>query len=293
MKTMKFSMKRSMIPAALLTCAAVIFSTFALAQESSERVLPLEGGRNFRDLGGYLAADGKQVKWGRLYRSGALHKLTGEDYRHVEELGIKTVVDFRSTEERASEKTQWRAGDMQHLSWDYAMDYGDMARLFQNPELNGADMEQLMGKMYVQLLHQQKPHYRAMFERLIASDEPLLFHCTAGKDRTGIGAALILTALGVEAKTIEADYVLSDSLLDPRDLMQLPENASEKDKAMFEFFAQLPEPVIDALMGARPSYLQSAFAEMTRQSGSVDAYIERELGVDQRELALLRAHFLE
>lgn len=296
------NLKNSVLLSAALLCGLAALpalsdetaSQSALPETApSGRVLALEGGRNFRDLGGYATADGRRVKWGKLYRSGALHKLTDADYGIIQELGIATVVDFRSTEERAGEPTRWRAGEINHLTWDYAMDYGDFAQRLRQPQLDVQDMENLMTRMYTGMVHQHKAHYRAMFEHLVHSGEPLLFHCTAGKDRTGVGAALVLAALGVERELILQDYVLTDSVLDAHELMQLPESASDREKAMFEFFAGLPQPVVEALMAARPGYLESAFAEMARHSGSVDAYIREELGVSELQLASLRRQFLE
>ncbi|MCW8125722.1 tyrosine-protein phosphatase [Microbulbifer halophilus] len=259
------------------------------------RVLPLEGGRNFRDLGGYRTEDGREVKWGKLYRSGVLTNLTDNDYDYLEKRGIETVVDFRSSEERKKEPTHWRAGEIERLTWDYAMgDWeAEFAKVLARPDFQAGDMVKLMADMYPDLVRQQIPAYRAMFDSLLESDEPLLFHCTAGKDRTGVGAALLLTALGVDRETVMEDYLLSSEVLKDTDIMKLPEDASEKEKRMYAFFSRLSQPVKDALVGVQASYLESAFAEMERQAGSVEGFIEQELDVDKRELAQLRATYLQ
>ena len=96
-------------------------STSVQSEVEQVRLLPLEGGRNFRDLGGYETVDGKTVKWGRLYRSGVLTHLTGDDYDYLREREISTIVDFRSTGERAGEPTNWQAGSVMELTWDYDM----------------------------------------------------------------------------------------------------------------------------------------------------------------------------
>ncbi|QKX17276.1 tyrosine-protein phosphatase [Microbulbifer sp. YPW1] len=258
------------------------------------RVLPLEGGRNFRDLGGYQTKDGKTVKWGKLYRSGVLTHLTSDDYDYLRDREISTIVDFRSTDERTNEPTNWQAGSVMELTWDYDMGNWEQefAKVMSKPDFAKEDLVGLMDQGYVGLVKQQTPHYRAMFQKLIESDEPLLFHCSAGKDRTGIGAALILTALGVDRETVKQDYMLSNQTLKGEKLMQLPEDASEKEKRMFAFFSQLPPEVRGVLAGVEVSWLETAFAEMERESGSVEAYIEQELDVDSAELALLRARLL-
>ncbi|MFD1215698.1 tyrosine-protein phosphatase [Microbulbifer celer] len=259
------------------------------------RVLPLEGGRNFRDLGGYETTDGKTVKWGKLYRSGVLTNLTGDDYDYLRDRAIATIVDFRSTRERTEEPTNWQAGSVMQLKWDYDMGNWEQefAKVMSKPDFGKEDLVEMMDKGYVGLVKQQTPAYRAMFQKLIESDDPLLFHCSAGKDRTGIGAALILTALGVDRETIKQDYMLSNKALQGSNMMELPEDATEKQKQMFAFFSQLPPEVRQVLAGVEVSWLETAFAEMEREHGSVEGYIEHALDVDAQELALLKSRYLQ
>lgn len=263
--------------------------------ELRSRVLPLVGGRNFRDLGGYPSKDGKHVRWGKLYRSGAMHNLTAEDYVLLQDLGIATVVDFRTPQERASEKTQWQAGEIENFSWDYAMDFDiDSFKSVMNGQPITAEMmEGVMASMYPGILHQQKAHYKAMFQKMVESDEPLVFHCTAGKDRTGISAALILTALDVDREIIIQDYEYTEQVLKPSDLLPPAGHANEPADPLKAQLAKLPRPALAALMGARKSYIQAAFDEMIAQSGSVEAYIEQELDVSAEDIKILKAHFLE
>ncbi|MCU4675121.1 tyrosine-protein phosphatase [Catenovulum sp. 2E275] len=257
------------------------------------RVLALKGGRNFRDLGGYQTTDGHTVKWGKIYRSGALHQLTDADYQKLKGLEIATIVDFRATHERQKEVTNWQAGPVNQMAWDYNLDVDTkaFAELFKKGEVTAQDMENVMANMYPGILDSQKPHYQAMFAQLVKSDEPLLFHCTAGKDRTGIAAALILTALGVDRATIEQDYVLTESVL-KMDLIHGMTEEQKKDP-MYAAFARLPKPALEALSGARPSYIRAAFAKMESEAGSVENYIKQELNVTDAQIAQLRANFLE
>ena len=267
----------------------------AETEVSHTRLLPLQGGRNFRDLGGYKTTDGREVKWGKLYRSGVLTNLTSGDYDYLREREIATIVDFRSSNERETEPTRWAAGNVIAMNWDYEMGNWEQefARVLSKPGFGKEDLVKLMDQGYVGLVQQQTPHYRAMFQQMINQDEPLLFHCTAGKDRTGIGAALILTALGVDRETVKKDYLLSNDYLKNSDMFKLPVDASDKEKRMFAFFSQLPEDVRGVLAGVEASWLDSAFAEMEREHGSVDGYIQHALDVDARELALLRSRYLQ
>lgn len=261
---------------------------------SEQKVLKLEGGRNFRQLGGYKADDGRTVKWDLLYRSGALHQLTKADYEELAKRDIATVIDFRATNERNKDVTQWQADPIKHMTWDYQLEFDKEAfgKLMRKPgEVTEADMEQLMVQMYPSLVDSQKPHYKAMFTRLLETDKPVLFHCTAGKDRTGIAAALILTSLGVDKQTVINDYVMSEQLLDPAEMMK----ATDEHKAdpMYAAFARLPKPALKAIMGTRASYLEAAFTKMERQSGSVENYIQTELEVSPAQMTQLRAKYLK
>lgn len=274
----------------------------AYAATEAERALierhliPFEGGRNFRDLGGYQTMDGRTIKTGKLFRSGVLHHMTAADYTKVEALGIKTVVDFRANNERESEPTHWGAGEVNMMTWDYVMDFGQDENIlaqFANPALDAAGAEALMAQMYRGMAEEQKPHYAGMFATLSASDQPLLFHCTAGKDRTGIAAALLLTALGVDRETVIQDYVLSEVINELPEYQNAAPALSDNVDETYAFLASMPPTALDALMGTRRVYIESAFDEMNTQYGSVEAYIRDELGMDEANIAQLKAHFLE
>ncbi|MBY6063695.1 tyrosine-protein phosphatase [Pseudidiomarina sediminum] len=263
---------------------------------SSERLIPLEGGRNFRDLGGYTTTDGRTVKRGKIFRSGVLNGLTDEDYTIIDGLNIGTVVDFRTTEERQTEVTQWRASPVEHISTDYAMDFAreEFARIFADPNVSAADIEHAMAEMYPTILDSQLENYKQMFARLLQKDEGLLFHCTAGKDRTGISALLILTALGVDKETAIADYMASNDYLD-FDAM-LPKKGEQQDgphAEMMALFARLPEDVLQPLMGVKRSMIVAAIDEMEREHGSIIGYIHNELDVSQQDIAVLRSKYLD
>ncbi len=268
---------------------------------SAARWLPLEGGRNFRDLGGYVTADGQQVRWGKLFRTGSMNGLTERDYQLLDSFDVATIVDFRTADERHSEPTNWQVDNAQLLSWDYDMDMGangTFTDVFRQPELSAEKVEAAMAKMYPGILESQKPAYSAMFERLIESDDALVFNCTAGKDRTGIAAALILTALGVDRDTVFNDFMLSDTYYQqhPTDFTARAHDEAEMDpkqQAMMAMFKRIPADVLQPVLGVRESFIQAAFDSMEQQSGSVLGYIQQELGVDDQELQQLRKHFLQ
>ncbi|MCG8370342.1 MAG: tyrosine-protein phosphatase [Proteobacteria bacterium] len=259
------------------------------------RVLPLEGGRNFRDLGGYETRDGKTVRGGQVYRSGVMHELTDADYDYLSSLGIDVVCDFRSREERAGEPTDWRAGAIDYMTWDYSAESSsdDLFAVFRNPDATPADVTNLMSQMYADsLISEHAKRFEAMFDRLIEGDTPLAFNCSAGKDRTGMAAALLLTALDVPQDVVVADYAMSEKVVDYMQAFASDDEKIEEDSP-YAFLAQLPREMLAPLLRSDPRYIEHAFAKIESEHGSVLNFIQTELSVDDDELATLRANLLE
>lgn len=266
------------------------------AEVAATRLLPLQGGRNFRDLGGYQTTDGRTVKWGRIYRSGVLDGLTDQDYQLIDSLDIGTLVDFRSNSERRTEVTEWRAADVELINHDYEMDFdiNELGKLIKRPDLSREMMEGLMVEMYPDLLETQKQNYAGMFDRLVEKDQGLMFHCTAGKDRTGISALLVLTALGVDEQTAIDDYLATNQYLDYRSLMPKDSgNMDPKHAAMMEMFASVPKDILEPLMGVSQPMIEAAISKMKAEHGSIMAYIQQELDVSEQDIRILRAKYLD
>ncbi len=252
-----------------------------VADAAHNRVLPLQGGRNFRDLGGYRTADGRMVKWGLLYRSGQMHDLTPADYVTLQKLGIRTVCDFRDTRERTTEPTLWPAGQTPKvLSDDYALDMSAMKIPGDPASWTHEQVVTAMSATYPKLLDQFNGQYRRMFAGLLAGDVPLAFHCTAGKDRTGVAAALLLTALGVPRATIVDDYLLSN-----RHMAPMPAHPTG-------FWAKLSPEAARTFAGVDRRYIDAVFAVIDRHPGGAMGYLKDELGLDAGRIAKLRALYL-
>jgi protein-tyrosine phosphatase len=253
--------------------------------ETAERVLPLQGGRNFRDLGGYRSADGRMVRWGQLYRSGSMVGLTEADYGYLSALGVKVICDFRSTAERQQEPTRWSGPQM--IARDYDMDLASL-----RPAAGEAPSpEQMRGRMlqlYEELPYQQAESYRRMFAELAAGRTPLAFNCSAGKDRTGVAAALILTTLGVSRDQVLADYALTDKVVDYEAVMRRSNAA-----AGFTGVAAMAPELRRPMMRADPAYLQRALDTLAKREGSVEGFIRTRLGVTPAQTAALRARLLK
>lgn len=257
----------------------------------AERALPLEKGSNFRDLGGYAGAGGKTVRWGKVFRTGAMSMLNEHDYDYLGHVHVSAIVDFRSLEEREIAPTGLddRSGAL-FISNDYSIrPMFEAAAKGGVP--NGADMYRAFPRSFV-------PQYRALFRSLLADDGAVVFNCSAGQDRTGTAAALVLTALGVSRDVILRDYHLSTQLRRPENEIPPVDPADHPKNPILQYYAAaLKKPGgIKAEPLAGPdgkAYLDGFFAEIESRWGSVDAYLSKELGIGPAQLQRLRTAYLE
>jgi protein-tyrosine phosphatase len=242
------------------------------------RSVPLDGASNLRDLGGYQAMDGRRLRFGRLYRSATLANLTPRDGETVAALGLRTVVDFRGVAEAAKNPSRLPPGAERVPLAIEPLIGASLADLMRREMATGEDVVQLLGQAYVEYTTTWLPQYRALFALMLEPERhALLFHCSAGKDRTGVGAALVLLALGVPQPTILADYAATDRLW-------------RKD---FPMPPETPKPLLDALYATHPEMLERALAAGIAPYGELSAMLERGLGLDADRLARLRDLFLE
>ncbi|MET0250511.1 MAG: tyrosine-protein phosphatase [Sphingobium sp.] len=255
----------------------------------AERVLPLAQGSNFRDIGGYPAAGGRHVRWGMIYRSGATPVLTDSDLRMVDALRLANMVDLRSSEERQLAPS--RIAGVPYSAVGYSMKAIATAM---TPATNVAKAPTNGGALYRHMPEMLAPQMRLLFARLKAAEGPLVYNCSAGQDRTGFATALILSALGVPRETIIADYHLSTQYRRPAnettafDPAAFPDNAAAK---MFsQYRGQKPTPLKEA---DGTAFLTYALNEVDTRYGSVEAYLDKRLGVSAVDVAGLRATYLE
>lgn len=258
-------------------------SVFAQIADSSRREIKLEGAVNFRDLGGYQTKEGKTVKWNKLYRSAALNQLTANDLNKLNQLSLQTVVDFRGPYEVkiAPDKIPATA---KRVSLPAGSEKIGDSNYLKQMMLSMKNDSGLI-RFYTDLapFHDR---YQPMFEALLGlnKDSSLLFHCSAGKDRTGIAAALILYALGADEKVIIEDYLATN-------YYRRNENA-KAIQGMVKFYG-LDEATATNMMAAKQSYIEATFNSIKKQYGTVDHFLEQELGLSQAKIALLKQKFLE
>jgi len=252
-----------------------------------QRALGIEGGHNLRDLGGYEAADGRRVKWGLLYRSGVIRH--GDDAARAAllGLGITAICDLRTPQERAHRPMDWHdTGATRYLTGDYELSAGNLDQLIAQEETTPEAMVRVMQTVYRELPFEQAPGYRSLFGQLLTGRVPLLFNCTAGKDRTGVAAALILHTLGVKRAAIEHDYTLTDAVIGRLEAILLAD-------ARYAGLQAKPRKVYLPLLTADPGYLAIAFAAMEERHGTIEGYLSAALGVGPAETAALRGLLLE
>lgn len=284
-------MKKTWIALLLLAPAPMIAHDAAPATQPATapertREIALTGGDNFRDVGGYRTADGHAVIWGKLYRSASVGRYTADDQALIRKLSIGSIIDLRSTRERQGDKAPWmQAADVGYWTRDYDLSGGNLGALFaKGAKFDAETMRGVMIQGYRGFPKEQAASYRMLFDRLLTSDKAVIVNCTAGKDRTGLGVALVLSALGVPYETIMEDYLLSNTLLDA--------DALRADAGMNAAMSALPADVAKPLLGVERAYLDAAFEQIAKDYGSVDAYLAQELGVDAAAKQRLRQRML-
>lgn len=221
-----------------------------------ERRLPLAGSFNFRDLGGYETVDGHTVRWRRLFRSDALHRLTPEDLQHLEEIGLTAVFDLRSARELDEDGIgPIGEGSIRHRHVPF----------HSNPTSRSPhEMQMDLFALYQRMLEEAAPCVNTIFTALAESDTyPAVFHCAAGKDRTGIISGLVLSALGVPEEQIVADYALTDTFMADR-LEALRKSPD---------FQERYKDINPTWLRAEPQTMANTISLIKREHGSLEAYL--------------------
>lgn len=250
-----------------------------MSEAQDRRVLRLQGASNFRDLGGYATSQGRQVRWGRIFRSDHLGRLTSEDEALLAGLGVQRVLDFRGEHERAAVPNRLATARQHVLGIEptVVQRLQDLAAAGQR--LSEAVAVELMKELYRALVHDQTHRYAEFFEHLLdnSSDTPLVFHCTAGKDRTGFAAALTLQALGVPRHVVLQDYLLTNALYQPPSLPH----------------TDTPHEALAVLWRVQTEFLEAAYEALDADHGGMDRYLEQRLGVNATARRALAQKYLE
>lgn len=283
---------------------------FQVAIDQKHRVLPIDGVINFRDLGGYQTQDGNKVRYGRVYRSAQLSELTTLGAQQAASLGVKSVMDLRFDDEIARFPTVKQAfPQAEFVSWQDTQPKIRSSHLANEPieqekpsigkgswrdSLASNDPEQVREAMsinYPQKLYSHQHIYKNMLDRLINDNEPLMFHCAAGKDRTGVAAALILGLIGVSDRLIIEDYLITadttKGLLESFHAAGAATNNHQQD--FHTALASYPQHVIKPVFEADPNYIATLLKYVNSEYGGFQQYAIKTLGFNQGNIEKLSA----
>ena len=270
------------------------------AQASVEqRHIALAGQSNFRDLGGYATAHGQTVKWGHVYRSGELHKLTESDLKRLQEMGIATVVSFltpNETNARGADRVPQGVEEIA-LPIDAQLGVGGMIDELLRARKTG-DFSKVPPEMNAEihraLIREAREPYAELL-RILAdpSKYPLVFHCSHGVHRTGTAAAVLLAAIGVPWETVSEDYVLSNTFRKEEVDKRLAELRSRVAKEQGISLDDVDTRNMDAFYVLKTSYINAALETINSDYGSVENYLRDGLGLDQNDIERLRNALLD
>ena len=261
-------------------------------QQETERLVPLSGTLNTRDMGGYSLEDGRQVRWGLLFRSDDLASLEDADLIYLKSLGLASIADFRSHAERvaAPDQLPQQSPPINYRTWavnDPTLNVIELREQIFSGRLSNAELMKLGNRdRYItdRMLSREWGNWLASIAE--PGNLPHLFHCTAGKDRTGFAAAILLLTIGVSP-----DQVMQDFLASNRYLEDDIERNLEKIQSHSEYVTN-PQ-VLRQILGVNPHSLKSAISTMESTYGSIDGFIEHGLGIDAKTRQRLRQLLLE
>ncbi|HEQ1860021.1 TPA: tyrosine-protein phosphatase [Providencia alcalifaciens] len=250
-------------------------------------VLPLTGGINFRDLGGKKLANGGKIKPGVLFRSGALDRLTQDDEKVLQSQNLFQIIDYRDEAEILDKPdVVWSGAHYVHapanpLAKEVSANLDKLT-----PEvLEQFDPQAFMFRLY-ELLPLNNAAYHQLVNMLKQPEKGgLVQHCAVGKDRTGVGSALVLFALGADVNTVMEDYLLTNETLAPF-----------RNHLLEEFSKTMSENVVkkfEYVFSVREEFLQTALKSIENNYGGVDNWLEKDFGLDKAQRHVLQSYFLE
>jgi len=263
---------------------------------TNNRIIAVTGGLNFRELGGYPTIDGHTVKWHKLIRTAGLADLTPADQQHLTDYGVVADVDFRSKDEQLQSPDKVPAGVNYHFlpvfpaddETDASASQEQLEERFSTDDQSGHNH---MLDVYRQMmtLRSAQVAYHDFFATLLANDQPdksVLFHCTAGKDRTGMGAYFALSALGVDPQVIRQDYLMTNDVIATKIAQQ---SAAAKERGLSQTFITN----MRALYTVSPDYFEAATKIVNTQYGGAQDYLRDVLGLSGRDITDLKRLYLD
>lgn len=272
----------------------------------AERNLPVEGMNNFRDMGGYGTKDGYHVKWGKLYRSDHIYNATEEGIKYLKGLGIRTIIDYRSPDERGKYPNKTISPDVRTYCLDPSAHTAELAAQFTSSK--DSEDENLVNKIISQkengslvnrydIVMEQyhnfacKKECKECFGKMlkIAADSKssaIVQHCRGGKDRTGFGSMLLLGLLGVEKEDLIEDYMLTHY------------NRVKRNQVKMDIYKKFTnDPVVldylYSLIDTKAEFIGASYDAIINAYGSFEEYVQKELDITSEDVVQLRKNYLE
>ncbi|USS88322.1 tyrosine-protein phosphatase [Fructilactobacillus hinvesii] len=262
----------------------------------NERIINLNSTENLRELGGYQTTDGRTIKWHKLLRSGSLGMLNATDLAFLKSYGVRYDIDLRSGQERTDVPDALADDHIEYVfnpvfdedRTDNSQDPEEFRQMLEENPTYGHDH---MVAVYKRMVQNDGCHqaYHRFFQTLLNNgqeDGAILFHCTAGKDRTGMAAVFLLYALGVDLDTIKQDYILTNQVVKPL-VDQKMDEARNRD------FSETAINSLRALYTVNMDFLDAALTTINDQYGNLDHFLTDEIGMDSAKREQLRALYLE
>ena len=261
-------------------------------QRAAHRLLNFEGIANFRDLGGYATEQGQHVKWGALYRSGTFARSSRGDLQGLQKLQLSALIDFRSSMEKEEEPNflpdppGFTLIEIPTLDDGNKALVGEVMERVESGDFEGFDPNLAMIKANQQFATEFTPQFRQFMHTVLdAKGTPIVWHCSAGKDRTGFASAILLRVLGVAQDVVMRDYMESKQhALEARKNQLLLLRTFKGDEAADK---------LAIMMGVEEAWLRAAFDEIDAHWGSFDNYVREGLQLSAADIAQLHSQLLE
>lgn len=261
----------------IFSCKVQQFSTPEYGKTETENPVKIKKVNNFRTLGNIKNSEGKTLKKGKFYRSGNLYKLKNSSFKELDKLGIKEIIDLRNAKE-ISDKPDNLPDNIIYKKYSAFQDQGDQLsqakKLVLKGKVNALDADKRMLDFYREYVTENPETIKKIITEILESNQPVLYHCTAGKDRTGIITALILTILKFDKDTIYNDYLLSNNFR--KGLVEKRLNFANN---LHFIYPKMDLKVLEKLSWIESDYLDASFDEINKKYGSIDIYIQQVLGI--------------
>lgn len=244
----------------------------------SERLIALEGQPNFRDIGGIPTSDGRQVKWGLIYRSGDLHDLSDKDVMYLSNLGLSTIIDFRNDIEVEDEPDRIPEG-VDYIRSPIAQERGieEYKRLKRQLVLHQVRRTEAKErfKMFMEgFVDEAADDLKPVMEKLLDPEAvPLVYHCSGGKDRTGAMTSIILLALGVDEETVKDEYLMSNYYR-----WELNQANIRKGRKVL-----IGKETLEYIFVVQEEYLDAVYEIINDKYDGIENYLKVKMGIDEKD----------